>query len=197
MQERPYSPPAPAPWLAPEEPATPAISAMSYQPPAPSGPPHEEEAPATGDTREDLWIAIAGLFQAPPHTSTQEIMDKWLTDIKADKYTKAYRGDTKALYDLLVQKSADRHGFLEILPEKMGMGPMSTWDTDKAPELLARIDKARFQMSVMKYIEMKALPKTEKGKAFIVKWLAKILQHLRLSRKESRQFLQGYLAGLQ
>lgn len=197
MQERPYSPPAPAPWLAPEEPATPAISAMSYQPPAPSGPPHEEESPSTGDTREDLWIAIAGLFQAPPHTSTQEIMDKWLTDIKADKYTKAYRGDTKALYDLLVQKSADRHGFLEILPEKMGMGPMSTWDTDKAPELLARIDKARFQMSVMKYIEMKALPKTEKGKAFIVKWLAKILQHLRLSRKESRQFLQGYLAGLQ
>ena len=148
------------------------------------------------DPVEDIWVSLSGIFNLPMDGTGEQLeksIQGWLEEVKSDKYSRAYRGDSKILYEILKSGGQVREKLMEQLPQKLGMGQIKSWKYDRSRELSARIDKARYQMSVMKYLEMKALPRTEKGKNFLIKWLIKVLKALKMSPQESKAFVESYI----
>lgn len=150
----------------------------------------------SADIVNDLWKKLVKLFSLPgDNNKIEEIFKKWLDEISAEKYKQSYRGDCKVLYEILTRdKEKDiRKRLLLKLPLKLGMGSIIHWDMNRTPELIARLKKAQYQMSVMPYLELKGIGDHKKKREFIGIWLEKVFRDLDFQEDELESFLEGYL----
>ena len=144
----------------------------------------------------ELWNELEKLFNLPnKNDEIEEMFKRWLEEISADKYKHLYRGDCKVLYEILtLEKEKDiRKKLLWILPYKLGMGSIIHWDTNRTPELIARLKKAKYQMSVMPYLELKNSGDLKKKREFISRYFIKVFKSLDFEDIELESFLEGYL----
>lgn len=143
-----------------------------------------------------LWKEIRRLLYLPDdEEKITEALNEWLDQVNAERFSETYRGDCRILYDLITSDGEKpvKQKLLEDLPEKMGIGLITSWEMDRIPELTARLDKAIYHISVMQFLEMKELDDIEKKKAFIGKWFAKFIRGMEFEPDELEEFLEKYL----
>ncbi len=144
-----------------------------------------------------VWDEVQKVFTDETY-SEEEFKQKllnWLKEIQSDKYSSHYRGDSKILYEIIksLPDGEVKRAFLKDLPEKMGMKSVWSWEVDRRAEFIARLDKAKFHMEVMRYVYLKSSLSTDEKKEFIINWLSKVLKHLEFTSEEMEEFLESYL----
>ncbi|MCE1247105.1 MAG: hypothetical protein LWY06_10715 [Firmicutes bacterium] len=182
--------------------------ALGYSPfdPETSEPPEEFFGELTGivaeinekarELPEALWKELKELFNLPEtDNDIRAHFDKMLKEFNADKYAHTFRGDSKILYE--VMKSPGKKDLKDMLvrslPVLMGMGSLWEWEMNRIPELIARLDKCRYQMSVMELLEFREVFDPKKRRDFIEKRILLMFRELGFSQADMEAFLEGYL----
>lgn len=145
---------------------------------------------------EILWEEVSSLLELPGEDGeARKKLNLWLDEISAPRYSKLYRGDTRAIYEMISGQGEKplKEIVIEDLPEKMGMPPMEEWLRNRVPELVSRLKKAIYQMSVMNYLEIKNTRDSRRKMELINQWFLKLFKQLEFPPEELEQFLEEYL----
>jgi hypothetical protein len=149
-----------------------------------------------GELPESLWNELKQLFGLPEEDAEiRKHFEKFLKEFNADKYSHTFRGDSKILYEIMKDpgKNKIRDTFVKKLPVLMGMGSLWEWEMNRISELTARLDKSRYQMSVMELLEFKEVFDPKRRRDFIEKRILRMFKELEFSQADMEAFLEGYL----
>ncbi len=144
---------------------------------------------------ETVWQKIMELFKVDSANEDKflDILEDWLENAEAGKFKETFQKDSLVLFETINSRGDVRALFLRQLPEKLGMGNMYEWKTDKTSELLARLDRAKLQIGMQKYMKFKEFSNWNQRKDLFNKWITHVLKDLKFNREEGKKFIQSFL----
>lgn len=98
---------------------------------------------------DNILGALGSVFGAAGATDKnfEDAVERWYNNLDESKRMHTFGGDEEILLEQSKVTGAVRDRFLNNLPEKMGLGAYTEWDSDKMLDLfIARIEKAKLRI---------------------------------------------------
>ncbi|MFP4496566.1 MAG: hypothetical protein ACLFQV_00010 [Vulcanimicrobiota bacterium] len=138
-----------------------------------------------------LWKAVKSIFTGKADTFEEKFSEwrKSLPKLNREKISQ----DARFLLEVEPGQELEKQ-FIDLLPEKMGLGPMDKWLKDNTLEFIARLSRAKLELSMNDLIEAfcYSRPETSSREDAAAQIIRNAFQALDIREKEQKAFIVSY-----